>query len=202
MKKLFYILTSLIFIQSVYGQQQTQIIITALEKTDRTFHKKDKLFLENCVTKHQIIYVLDTNTQSLKTNKYLIETYFSIWDGDTIVKEKIKTKYKNWNNQVDSIAYIDLITSLQTDIDTLEKNMSMLHTSHHYLNIYIDIINGSDTTRYRKTKPFEYLTPWWTNSPNGAVLNPNIDSQILTLLPKEFLIRKKLILVPKLTKKS
>ncbi len=151
--------------------------------------------LENNVTKHQITYTFDTTSQLLKTHQYLVETYFNIWDGDTIVEEKRKTKHKKWTHQVSATGFEHLLTSLKTDIDTLEKDMAYLHTSHHYLTIYIEVVQRTDTTRYYKTKPFGWLTPW-SSKKHGAVLNPAIDQQIVSMMPKKFIGREKLILVP------
>jgi len=178
-----------------FGQESKQIIVTSIERTDRPFEKKDELFLENNVTKHQIVYTLDSATQSYTTNKYLVETYFNIWDGDTIVKEKLNTKYKKCSISIDSLISKGLLNSLKTDIDTLEKDMNILHTSHHYLTIYVDLVTGEDTTNYYKTKPFEYFTPWFSDK-SGSVLNPNIDKQIFLMLPDKFIGREKLKLAP------
>jgi hypothetical protein len=191
LKKLFFIWTCLFTVSPVLGQNPNQIIITVIEQTDWTFNKKDELFLQTTVKKNQIIYNLDTINQQYTTYNYLIENYFNIWDGDTIVKEKLKTKYKKWSNIVDSVQSVDLVNSLTTDIDTLEKDMSMLHTSHHYLTIHIDIVSGNDTINYNKTKPFKHLTPWFSDK-SDIVLNPNIDKQIFLMLPEKFIGREKL----------
>src|SRR6185295_11734824 len=88
MSKLLFILTFSILVANAFGQV-TQIVITSIERTDRTFHKKDELFLENRATKNQIIYTIDTWTKKLTTKEYLIETFYSIWDGDTTIKEQV-----------------------------------------------------------------------------------------------------------------
>lgn len=176
------------------GQKPKQIIITTIERTDRTFDKKGELFLENNVTKNQISYAYDSVNHTYATDKYLVETYFNIWDGDTIVKERLKTKYKKWSKIIDSSDSEALVNSLNMDIDTLEKDMSVLHTSHHYLTIYLDVISGNDTLNYNKTKPFEYLTPWFSKQA-GSILNPDIDSQLFLMLPEKFIGREKLKLV-------
>ncbi len=179
----------------VLGQKPNQIILTTIEKTDRTFHKKGELFLENNVTRNEIVYTFDSTTQSYTTKNYLVETYFNIWNGDTLIKERLKTKYKRWSNRMDTMSSKDLVVSLNTDIDTLEKNMSVLHTSHHYLTIYIHLVTGNDTIRYYKTKPFEYSTPWFSDGVS-SVLNPNIDKQLIAILPDKFIGREKLKRVP------
>ena len=182
-------------VSSLFGQKPNKIVITVIEQTDWTFDKKDKLFLQTNVNKNQIVYTLNAATQSYTTNQYLIEAYYNIWDGDTIVKEKLKTKYKKWSNSIDSLKSNELINSINTDVDTLEKDMSVLHTSHHYLTIYIDVISGKDTLNYNKTKPFEYLTPWFSKQV-GSILNPDIDEQLFTMLPEKFIGREKLKLLP------
>ena len=193
MKGILTILTVFILTNPTYGQV-TQIIVTSILQTDRTFHKGDELFLENRATRNQIIFTIDSLTKNLTTKKYLIETFYSIWDGDKAIKEQIKQKHNRWKHEIPRSEWENILSSLKTDVDSLQKNMSILHTSHHYLNIYIDVINGSDTLSYRKTKPFEYLTPWRTDEPPGVVLNPTIDTQIAQHLPKKFIGRKELIL--------
>jgi hypothetical protein len=91
-----------------------------------------------------------------------VESYFNIWDGDTIIKEKLKTKYKKWPSSIDSSKSNNLVNSFRSDIDSLENDMSILHTSHHYMTIYIEIISENDTVNYYKTKPFGYLSPWFS----------------------------------------
>ncbi|HYV92445.1 MAG TPA: hypothetical protein VE978_11695 [Chitinophagales bacterium] len=194
MSKLLFILTFSILVANAFGQV-TQIVITSIERTDRTFHKKDELFLENRATKNQIIYTIDTWTKKLTTKEYLIETFYSIWDGDTTIKEQVKLKHKKWKHEISQLEWTNILAALKTNVDSLEKDMTVLHTSHHYLNVFIDVINGKDTVSYSKTKPFEYLTPWWTKEAPGLVLNPSIDTQIATHLPEKFIGRKELILV-------
>jgi hypothetical protein len=194
MSKFLFILVFSILAENAFAQV-TEIIITSIERTDRTFHDKGELFLENRATKNQIIYTIDTLTKNLSTQKYLMETYYSVWDGDTTIKEQIKTKHKRWKHKISRSEWENILSSLMTDVDTLQKDMRMQHTSHHYLNIYIDVINNNDTMRYSKTKPFSYLTPWWTQKPSGSVLNPSINIQMVAHLPKKFIGRKELILM-------
>ena len=174
-----------------FGQKPNQIIITVIEETDQTFNKNDELFLQTYVKKNQIIYNFDSINQQYTTNNYLVETYFNIWNSDTIIEEKFKTNYKKWSNIFDSVKSVDLLNSLKTDIDTLDKDMRMLRTSHHYFTIHIDVVTGNDTINYNKTKPFKYLTPWFSNK-SDIVLNPDIDKQIFLMLPEKFMGREKL----------
>lgn len=182
------LLAFLILSIKTFGQN-TQIVITSSVLTDRTFHKKKELLLENCVTKYQIIYTIDTVKKTMTSKEYLIETFRGVWDMDTIIKRQIKQKHKKWKHEIPQSKYESLLVSLNTNIDSLNKDMTLLHTSHHYMNIYIDIINKTDTISYSKTKPFEYLTPWDINKPPYSILNPSIDIQITELLPEEFLGR-------------
>ena len=62
------------------------------------------------------------------------------------------------------------------------------------LTIYIEVISENDTVKYYKTKPFEYLTPWFSKE-LGSILNPNIDEQLFIMLPEKFIGREKLKLV-------
>ena len=72
--------------------------------------------------------------------------------------------------------------------------MTIIHTSHHYLNVFIELVQANDTIEYHKTKPFGYFTPWWSNK-NGAVLNPRIDELIYMMLSGKFLRRERLKLL-------
>jgi hypothetical protein len=168
--------------------------ITSIEKTDRTLNRKNKLYLENRETKNQITYSFDTLSKTLTTKKYLIETFYSLSDADTTIKTRIKQKQKKWRYKIPEAEFAALIKSLKLDVDSLKKNMTHLHTSHHYLNISINIISNKDTISYTKAKPFEYTTPWHTNAPPYLILNPSIDKQIAQYLPEEFLCREKLML--------
>lgn len=87
------------FVNRAHGQI-TQIVITTIEQTDRTFDKKDELFLETRATKNQIIYTIDTLTQKLITKEFLIETYYSVWDGDKTIKEQVRQKHKKWKHEI------------------------------------------------------------------------------------------------------
>lgn len=178
-------------VNNTYGQL-TEIVVTSILKTDRTFHKGHELFLENNVTKNEIIYALDTLTKKLTTKSYLIETYYGVWDGDTIIKKKMKRRNKNWRHEISRSEWENILSATKTNIDSLQMDMGILHTSHHYMNIYIDIINNSDTITYSKTKPFEYLTPWRTTEATFLLLNPSIDIQIATHLPEKFIGRREL----------
>jgi len=192
MKRLLSILTICVLLNTAYGQ--TQLVVTSILQTDRTFHKGDELFLENRATKNQVIFTLDTLTKKITTRNYLVETFYSVWDGDTTIKRQIKKRYKRWKHEILKSKWEDILYSLKTDIDTLQKDMNVLHTSHHYLNIYIDVITNNDTVSYSKTKPFEYLTPWFSKQ-LGSILNPSIDIQIAEHLPVKFIGREELILV-------
>lgn len=178
--------------QIEWAQGQVMIKINSVEQTDRTFEKNDELFLENRATRHEVIFILDTIDQKLKTDKYLIETYYSVWDGDTTIEEKIVPKYTKWKNEISPTKSKRLLLQLKTDSDILQKDISFLHTSHHYFNIYIDVIQNKDTIHCRKTKPFTYLFPWRISEPEGTILNPKLDHQLYKILPKTFLGRKKL----------
>lgn len=190
-KKIFLIFL-LLCLSNSFGQFK-QIIITSIEKTDRTFDKRGELLLENLTTKNQIIYTVDTINKRLITNEYLIETFYSIWDGNKIIKEKRKRKFKKWKNGISLKEHENILNSLNTNIDSLEKKLTFLHTSHHYLNIYIEVVNQNDSIRYFKTKPFLFLTPWWKKDLTDSVLNPSIDTKIVLLLPEKFVGREELI---------
>lgn len=78
-----------------------------------------------------------------------------------------------------------LLFALDTNVDSIGQGGTW-HTSHHYLNIFIDVIQNGDTTTFRKTKPFELNTPWLVNEESQTVVNPNIDKIAFNLLPKKF----------------
>lgn len=177
------------------GLNLTEIVVTSILKTDRTFDKGRELFLENRVTKNEIIYALDTLTKKLTTRSYLIESYYIVWDDGEIIKKKMKRRNKNWKHEISHSEWENILSATKTNIDSLPMDMGILHTSHHYLNIYIDIINNSDTITFSKTKPFEYLTPWRTKEAPILLLNPSIDIQIATHLPEKFIGRRELSLL-------
>jgi hypothetical protein len=194
-KKFLSILIIYVLLNTAYGQT-TRLVVTSVLQTDRTFRKGDKLFLENRAIKNQIVFNLDTMTKKVSSKKYLVETLYSVRDRDTTIKRHIKQRYKNWKHEIPNQKWNNMLYSLKTDIDTLQKNMTSLHTSHHYLNITIDLITDNDTISYSKTKPFEYLTPWFSKQ-LGDILNPYIDIQIAEHLPEKFIGRNELILVLK-----
>ena len=188
-----YTLVNLLLLVAFQGfsQSETQVIFTAFEQKDRTFEKGEELFLRNEARKEQVIYHFDSTDQIFRTRKYMIDNYYDIFDGDTTVEQKLNRRYKRWRNEFSLDYFEALQADLALDVDSLEKDLSILHTSHHYLNLYITIIQSGDTSVYRKTKPFEYLNPWFIGHFNG-VLNPEIDRKMLSLLPRRFLGREKL----------
>jgi hypothetical protein len=192
MKKILCILTICVLLSTAYGQ--TQLVVTSVLRTDRTFRKGEALFLENRATKNQIVFTLDAVTKKITTRKYLLETFYSVWNGEKTIKRRFKQRYKKWKHEIPKSKWEIILYSLKTDIDTLQKDKSVLHTSHHYLNIYIDVITNKDTISYWKTKPFEYLTPWFSKK-LGSILNPSIDINISEHLPVKFIGRKELIQV-------
>jgi hypothetical protein len=193
MKRFLSILIIYVLFNTAYGQT-TKLVVTSVLRTDRTFNKGDELFLENRATKNQIVFTLDTVAKKVSSKKYLVETFYSVWDGDTTIKRQIKQRFKNWKHEISNQKWDSILYCLKTDIVTLPKNKTYLRTSHHYLNIYIDLITGNDTIRYSKTKPFDYLTPWFSKQ-LGDILNPSIDIQIAQHLPEKFIGRDELILV-------
>jgi len=183
----------------IVGQNQTKLIITSVLKTDRTFTRIEELLLENRVTKNRVIYIFDSSSQKFVTNKYVVENYFNVSNGDSTMEKQL-TKNKRWKNKFILSDFMKLQNALETNIDTIAKGFTM-HTSHHYLHIYIEIITNGDTLLYSKTKPFEVNTSWRTNK-NASIVNPEIDRQIALLIPNKFLGREKLILMPSSIKKK
>ena len=190
MKTLFFILLYfLAFVSFLYAQYPDKIIITTIEKTDRTYHKKEKLLLRTDVVKNQVVYTYDSVGRSFNSKEFLTETYYNIWDGNKTVKDHLKKRYKKWTNSITYPESQDLLRALKTDIDTLPKDLRTLHTSHHYLTIYLDVVLGNDTVNYYKTKPFGYFTPWLKNISGTAlysesILNPGIDKHLYICFPK------------------
>jgi hypothetical protein len=195
MKKFFRFLSIYVLFNTAFGQT-TKLIVTSVVQTDRALDKRNELFLEYRATKNQIIFTVDTVTKKVSSKKYLVETFFSVWNGDTTIKRQMKQRYKNWKHEIPNQKWERILYSLKTDIDTLQKNKTHLHTSHHYLDIQIDLITDNDTISYSKTKPFDYLTPWFSKQ-LGDVLNPSIDIQIAEHLPEKFIGRNELTLVLK-----
>lgn len=193
MKTSLFLLLSLFLFQPTFSQKQTKLIITALERTDGRAYKNDKLYLEFQAKKHEISYKFNRKTQKLETDKYLVETFRGLNKRRRFIdKEKI-TKYQNWENHINLEDFENLLFHLKTDVDSLEKKLEISHTSHHYFHLYITIIQGRLKMNYIKTKPFEYLTPWWTTEELGdSILNPAIDEFIYSILPEGFMNREKL----------
>lgn len=176
---------------ATYGQ--TQLVVTSVLQTERTFQKGDELFLETKTTRNELVFTLDSITKKIAARKYLVETFYSLWDGVNTIKRRSKQRYRKWKHEISKPNWERLLCSLKTNNDTLKMNLTTLHTSHHYLNFYIDIITENDTVSYWKTKPFAYSTPW--NCPKfGFILNPLIDIQIAEHLPLKFIGREKLIM--------
>ena len=73
----------------LYAQNPDKIIITTIEKTDRTYHKKEKLLLRTDVVKNQVVYTYDSIGRSFNAKEFLTETYYNIWDGNKTVKEHL-----------------------------------------------------------------------------------------------------------------
>ena len=183
-----------------FGQNQTKLVITSILKTDRTFTRNEELLLENRVTKNRVIYIFDSSSQKFVTNKYVVENYFNVSNRDSTMEKRLTKKDKRWKNKFILSDFLKLQNALKTNIDTIETGFTM-HTSHHYLNIYIEIITNGDILLYSKTKPFEFNTPWRTNK-KEKIVNPEIDRQLALLIPNKFLGREKLILLSISAKKK
>lgn len=183
---------TLAFCFQVFGQEPHQLIVSSVVKTDRTIQKLGKSLFETKTTRYQIIYNIDSVKESLTAYRYIIENYRSLWNGKKIVKNKKKTKYIKWFQQVDTMVYDKLFSSLYSNSDTSENTSLFERTSHHYQTIYIDVVAGNDTTSYYKSKPFDLLTPWFSEK-KGYIINPEIDRHIYNLLPEKFLGRNLLL---------
>lgn len=176
-----------------FSQDNTQLIITSTLTTDWSFDKNGKSFLANQRQLNRVTYSFDSLSKKMATTYYEDNNFYGVWDSDTLIKRKLKKKKRKFSKQLTLHDFGDILIQLLTDIDSLEKDMMYLHTSHYYPNIYIDLIQGSDTLNYHKSQPFGFLLPWTTNQRSGSILNPKIDFMIASLLPKKFLLRAKLL---------
>lgn len=164
---------------------QTQVIITSFEHQDKSVKARNISLLENTIVKGQIMYTLDVQTKSLQTSNYTIDKYYNLYDGKMIIKEDLKASSKKWKNQTNDSSYQNLLDAISENINSIERGNSW-NASHHYLNIFIDLIQDGDTTTLAKSKPFEFNTAWLVNRGPKTVLNPEIDNIVFNLLPKKF----------------
>jgi hypothetical protein len=178
--------------------QVTQIVITAFEGRDRTFHRKEELLLEVNGIQNQIVYAIDTAGRRYVTRHYQIEKFHSVSDLDATYKKSRTHISKRWKHTISETELNEISEALNTDLDSLKKDKRQVifHTSHHSIGIHIDVISGSDTVSYTKSKPFKYSTPWRKETQPYTVLNPVIDKLIAGMLPEKFLGRQLLILSP------
>ncbi len=164
---------------------QTRIKITTLDFNIDSLHSEKPSFIENRIIKSHITYTVNTKKMRYESNGYTIEDFHCIKDGNSIIKEEHKTKTRKWKNNISIDEFQQFLNALNKNDDNLEKGNSW-HTSHHYQNIFIEIIQNDDTTTYKKMNPFECNTPWLVNQGPQTVLNPAIDKIVFNLLPKKF----------------
>jgi hypothetical protein len=177
------------------AQQNAQLIISSWRQTDYTFHRKDDLVLKVNTSINMIVYEFDSVNQTAKTTRYFIGKGNSR-SSDADGAPKIREHYQLWSHRVPANEFKNLLKLFETNVDTLNKTRTMLHTSHYFLKIGVTIIQGSDTSSFMKFQPFEYDTPWYGNN-DASLLNPEIDQQIAALLPPKFVGRDKLLLTSK-----
>lgn len=172
---------------TLQAQGTTQIIVIGLLKTDRTFHKGEELLLETRVSRDQVIYEYDSSKAQFRVKECVSDRGCNIWDGEHTVKEKRKTRTPHFSNRVPLDEMQQFLADLSTHVDSLPVNDYHLHTSHYYLNVFVEVVIDGDTTTWHKSQPFERATPW--HSDKGTFLNPAIDLFISSLLPKKFIGR-------------
>ncbi len=175
-------------VTSLSAQVNTQVVVVGLLKTDRTFHRREELFLETQATRDQVVYAYDSSSKHFAVKEYVSESGYSIWDGERTVKEKHKTRTPRFSNRIPEDRLQQFLVDLATNVDSLPVSDYFLHTSHYYLNVFVSIVADGDTTTWHKSQPFERTTPW--HSEKGTFLNPAIDAFVAALLPKKFVGRE------------
>ncbi|PCH85174.1 MAG: hypothetical protein COB88_10450 [Flavobacteriales bacterium] len=138
---------------------------------------------------HQLIYTLDASTKKMITDHYLITTRTDLLPDDSI-KHEIKTKQKNWSNQITKAAIDSLIVELQSDRDTLQENIHSHRKPNPFYNTGIIIIQEEDTTSFAKRLPFVCFPPWCTTA-EKTKLQPSLDGMLEYIVPGNFIIKEK-----------
>ena len=172
--------------------QQSKVTITAVETVDyQVNYKKERcLKTESCV--HRMVYFTDSLNPNKVISEYTVTDYYSYYNGDSVVFRKKTLTPRKCFKKISRSGFISLTQNLNNKPDTSGNHFYFAHTSHHYQNIYVEIIQNGDTATYHKSKPFGENIAWHVQTNNTFVLNPEIDWQLATMLPKRFLLREKL----------
>jgi len=176
-----------LFVSTLSAQTNTQIIVVGLLKTDRTFHRTEELFLETRVARDQIVYAYDSSSKQFVVKEYVRESGYNLWDGEHTVKEKHKTRTPHFSNPIPEHRFQHFLNVLEANVESLPQYYGFLHTSHYYLNVYVNVVVAGDTTTWHKSQPFECSTPW--QGPGRTLLDPAIDAFVVAMLPKRFVGR-------------
>ena len=147
-------------VTALSAQVNTEVIVVGLLKTDRTFNRGEELLLETRASRDQIVYTYDSSSKSFVVKEYVSESGYNIWDGERTVKEKHKIRTPHFSNRLSQAQLQQFLSLLGTKIDSLPKYYGFVHTSHYYLNVYVNVVVNGDTTAWHKSQPFESSTPW------------------------------------------
>jgi hypothetical protein len=133
--------------------------------------------------------------KSLEGKSYYKEYNGTWWDLKS--RKDTSVKYKRSFTRL----RFDSMLTLVFKKDTVKKQRTWLHTSHHYLNILVRIIDeNGDTIKLRKTKPFDSTTCWWvSDKKHGFTLLRNLEFDLFihSLLPEGFIARERLLALPR-----
>jgi len=189
MKLLFTFLALIITLISD-AQNGAQIILYSKITIDS--HTNNGKFLFRVID-NRIIYTYDTLKQKYISSPNRISAFESIGN-DTTDKGILKRYYQNYFNEFSPVFFTNLKRELETDkfikTDTSNVRTLFVHTSHHYADFYVTIIENNDTITYYKSKPFDTDTPWYKDG--TLIVNTTIDKMVMSLLPYDFLQRKSL----------
>ena len=181
-----YWLTNLI-VATLSAQSHTQVIVVGFLQIDRTIERGQDLLLETRTTKDQIIYAYDTAKKHYVVKECVRWSGYDLWDGERTVKQKHRTRTPFFSNRIAPSKFHEFLSDLETNVDSLPKDDVYVHTSHHYLHVFISVVVDQDTTTWRKSQPFERTTSWYVGG--RTILNPAIDAFLVTMLPKKFIGR-------------
>jgi len=180
--KLLFTLIAFVIANISIAQSGTQLILKSKIYTDGS--NKDGVFWYRIID-NKIIYTYDSLSQKFVSSQYQVSAFEDV-GMDSTKEGTLKRYHKKYTNEFTPEFFKKLKLELNTCVDSL-RGGSNVHTSHHYENFYITIIENGDTIGYVKTKPFAANSPWM---PKNA--NPAVDKMILQLLPNDFLMREKL----------
>lgn len=142
----------------------------------------------------EVVYEFDISSNSFKCAEYL-SNRFRYHKISKRYKKVGFTRHPRYDNSF-SMAIFDSVRYLSsTTVDSIKGGMIMV-SSGWLPAIFIEIITDSDTVILHKTIPYEWNTPWTSSVGTfTAIVNPKLDNLIATLLPINFALRPRLLLV-------